>query len=140
MGLFVDKIKVVDLFDPQTGKEIEMEEEKPYLLLLTDIDESREMDTTEGRFLATRGRQTVVNYLESEYFQIDPLFSFVMSGNIPLGKEVSVYSFLRLCIQEHKVDDISITIDELDDYARSVYPNIDLNLKYNQEINHKTRG
>ena len=63
-----------------------------------------------------------------------------MSGNIPLGKEVSVYSFLRLCIQEHKVDDISITIDELDDYARSVYPNIDLNLKYNQEINHKTRG
>ncbi len=139
MGLFVEKKKAIAFFNKDTGEELEMEEEKPYLVLLTDVDESRELDTTEGRFIATRGRTTVFNYLQSEYFQIDPLHSFVMSGNIPLGREVSVYSFLRLCIQENKVADISITIDDLDDYASSIYPDEDLNLVYNKEINHKVR-
>lgn len=133
MPLFIEKKKVIGFINMDTGEEIDMEEEKPYLILLT---EEIEMETKSGRFVATRGRTSVFSYLESEVFNVDPVHSYVMSGNIPLGKEVSVYTFMRYCIEKNKVADISITVDDLDDYIHTSYePDIDLNLLYNTEIN-----
>jgi hypothetical protein len=57
-----------------------------------------------------------------------------MTGHIHLGEEVSVYSFMRHCIESKKVH-TNFTVDDLDAYASDLYPDLDLNLIYNKEIN-----
>lgn len=136
MPLFTKKKQVVQMFDLETKKNLDFEEDKPYLVLLQDIDADRDQDTQTGRFIATRGRSSVFWYLESEIYNIDPIHSYVMSGKIPLGSEVSVYSFIRLCVEKNKVDDFSINLEELEEFIHSsIDRDVDLNLLYNSEIN-----
>lgn len=142
MPLFTEKKKVVGLVDPETKEPIEISEEKPYLVILRDIgDEDTNTDysgeVATGRWIATRGRESVFDYLQSELYNIDPVHSYIFSGSIGLGGEVSVYSFMRLCIQNNKVPiNGDISVDDIDDYIKNnLGMNIDLNLLYNNEVN-----
>ena len=141
MPLFTEKKQVVQMFDPETKKSLDFEEDKPYLILLQDAEADRSQDTQEGRFIATRGRSSVFWYLESEIYNIDPRHSYVLSGKIPLGSEVSVYSFIRLCIEKNKVSEFSISLEELENFihANCFNNNKDLNLLYQTEINKPIR-
>ena len=89
MPLFTEKKQVVQMFDPETKKSLDFEEDKPYLILLQDAEADRSQDTQEGRFIATRGRSSVFWYLESEIYNIDPIHSYVLLGQkflyIPLS-------------------------------------------------------
>lgn len=142
MPLFREKKTVIKMFDPITKAPINNDEEKPYLVIFRDVDD--EEDTTDyageaitGRYIAVRGRISAFEYIKSELYNIDPTKSYVFAGNIPLGKEVSVYSFIRLCLEKNMVDESdSFNIEELNDYIiNNLGIDVDLNLLYNSEIN-----
>ena len=127
---------VVQFINPATQQfeDIDMGESKPYLILMQDVDNDNDDTYKEGRWISVRGRDSAFSYLESEAFGIDIVHSYVLSGNIHLGEEVSVYSFMRLCIEKNKVR-TNLTVDDLDDYALTINPDMDLNLVYNAEVN-----
>ena len=108
--------------------------EKFYLILLADLDAE---DANEGKWVVLEGRQSVINYLSGEFYNgIDPLKSYILTGNIRLGNEVSVYSFLRAMLNRPDVE-TSISLDELDEYASSVHKNVDLNALFIKETRSK---
>jgi hypothetical protein len=127
---------VVQFINPNTNQfeDIDMVESKPYLILMTEVDNPGDDECHEGRWISIRGRDGAFGYLEGECMGIDIVYSYVMTGHIHLGEEVSVYSFMRHCIESKKVH-TNFTVDDLNAYASDLYPDLDLNLLYNKEIN-----
>ena len=131
MAIFPERINVVTLYD---GNNNAVQLEKFYLILLADLDAE---DANEGKWVVLEGRQSVINYLSGEFYNgIDPLKSYILTGNIRLGNEVSVYSFLRAMLNRPDVE-TSISLDELDEYASSVHKNVDLNALFIKETRSK---
>ena len=131
MAIFPERINVVTLYDDNNNA---VQLEKFYLILLADLDAE---DANEGKWVVLEGRQSVINYLSGEFYNgIDPLKSYILTGNIRLGNEVSVYSFLRAMLNRPDVE-TSISLDELDEYASSVHKNVDLNALFIKESRSK---
>lgn len=131
MAIFPERINVVTLYDDNNNA---VQLEKFYLILLADLDAE---DANEGKWVVLEGRQSVINYLSGEFYNgIDPLKSYILTGNIRLGNEVSVYSFLRAMLNRPDVE-TSISLDELDEYASSVHKNVDLNALFIKETRSK---
>ena len=131
MAIFPERINVVTLYDDNNNA---VQLEKFYLILLADLDAE---DAHEGKWVVLEGRQSVINYLSGEFYNgIDPLKSYILTGNIRLGNEVSVYSFLRAMLNRPDVE-TSISLDELDEYASSVHKNVDLNALFIKETRSK---
>ena len=131
MAIFPERINVVTLYDDNNNA---VQLEKFYLILLADLDAE---DANEGKWVVLEGRQSVINYLSGEFYNgIDPLKSYILTGNIRLGNEVSVYSFLRAMLNRPDVE-TSISLDELNEYASSVHKNVDLNTLFIKETRSK---
>ena len=131
MAIFPERINVVTLYDDNNNA---VQLEKFYLILLADLDAE---DANEGKWVVLEGRQSVINYLSGEFYNgIDPLKSYILTGNIRLGNEVSVYSFLRAMLNRPDVE-TSISLDELDEYASSVHKGVDLNALFIKETRSK---
>ena len=131
MAIFPERINVVTLYDDNNNA---VQLEKFYLILLADLDAE---DANEGKWVVLEGRQSVINYLSGEFYNgIDPLKSYILTGNIRLGNEVSVYSFLRAMLNRPDVE-TSISLDELDEYATSVHKNVNLNALFIKETRSK---
>ena len=144
MAIFKELTSVLGFEDPELQKELESGN-KPYLVLLKEVEESQDDDSyQEYQALAIRGRENVFNILTEQLGAYDLLHSYVLSGKIPLGKEVSIYSFLRLCIETHfKNSSKGITVDELNSiiFATNGYisESFDLDAFYAVEINKRTK-
>ena len=131
MAIFTERINVVTLYDDNNN---EVQLEKFYLILLADLDAEAE---NEGKWVVLEGRQSVINYLSDEFYNgIDPLKSYILTGNIRLGNEVSVYSFLRAMLARPDVA-TSIKLDELNEYVSSIHKNVDLNALFIKETRSK---
>jgi len=117
------------VFDPITGRPVESDE-KEFLLILVDRGSE---STDEGSFVALRGRRATFDYLTSTLGNYDLLNSYVLTGNIPLGKEVSLYSFLRYYM-ETKFQNSDFTTDDLVNYIDEI-EYVDLDARYSREIN-----
>ena len=131
MAIFPERINVVTLYDDNNNAG---QLEKFYRILLADLDAE---DANEGKWVVLEGRQSVINYLSGEFYNgIDPLKSYILTGNIRLGNEVAVYSFLRAMLNRPDVE-TSISLDELDEYASSVHKNVDLNALFIKETRSK---
>ena len=131
MAIFPERINVVTLYDDNNNA---VQLEKFYLILLADLDAE---DANEGKWVVLEGRQSVINYLSGEFYNgIDPLKSYILTGNIRLGNEVSVYSFLRAMLSRPDVE-TSISLDELNEYVSSVHKNVDLNALFIKETRSK---
>lgn len=142
MTIFKNLKSVVQLYDKETKEPIPMPEVKPYLLILLDNNTylNGDEDFREGQWVSIRGRQAVFDYLVSNMGNYDMLHSFVLTGKIKLGQEISIYSFMRSLIQANKIENTgNITIDELNDLAKECALNneeeIDLNLLFVEETN-----
>ena len=143
MAIFRKKKKVMSFFNVETGKEIETDDFKNYLLLLKDVDAD---ETDGGEWYPFTGRQTLYDFLYSQLGNWDLINSYIITGNLKLGEEISVYSFLRYSISEGKVDQSTkpLEISELNQFVeRSMdeeeLEKIDLDVKlesvYTKEIN-----
>lgn len=131
MAIFPERINVVTLYDDNNNA---VQLEKFYLILLADLDAE---DANEGKWVVLEGRQSVINYLSGEFYNgIDPLKSYILTGNIRLGNEVSVYSFLRAMLNRPDVE-TSIKLDELNEYVSSIHKNVDLNALFIKETRSK---
>lgn len=136
MPIFNDLKQVVSLVDPITREPIDIDE-KGYLLLLVDANSDQ---FENGEFIAMRGRRATFEYLVSSIGNYDILHSYILSGKIALGGEVSVYSFMRLCLEKYYgSEDMGITVNELDDMAIATSidseDKINLNMLYVNELN-----
>ena len=100
MPVFRQTIDVLSITNPETLEEQEFN--KPYLILLTDAgtyEDRNDLDSfQEFNAIAMRGRRAVFDYLKAQLGNDDLIHSYIMSGKISLGNEVSIYTFLRLCI------------------------------------------
>lgn len=113
MAIFRKKKKVMMFFNPVTGEEIDKDIDKPYLLLLKDLNSEKDDG---GQWYPFRGRQTVFDFMYSQLGNWDLLESYVMSGSMRLGQEISLYTFMRYCITNKKVEQDKgepLTLDEL---------------------------
>lgn len=113
MAIFRKKKKVMSFFNTETGDEINNSDDfKNYLLLLKDIDSD---ETDGGEWYPFTGRQTLYDFLYSQLGNWDLLNSYIITGNLKLGEEISVYTFLRYSISENKIDQSSkpLEINEL---------------------------
>ena len=129
-----DQLKsVIQFANPTTGEFEDIALEKPYLILIQDVDYATDDEYHEGTFVSVRGREAAFAYLESQAFGVDMTTSFVMTGHIHLGEEVSIYSFMRHCIENKKVS-TEITVEDLNEYVAEMHPSIDLNLLYATEM------
>lgn len=96
--MFFKKLKsVVSQVDLKTG--LSKDYDRIYALFL--VQQGSEESTT-GEFNIMRGREVVFRYcvdyvVTGEY---DLLKSQILSENMSLGNEVSLYTFLRLCIEK----------------------------------------
>nr|DAK28974.1 MAG TPA: hypothetical protein [Caudoviricetes sp.] len=144
MAIFKEVKNVVDLFDPATKEAVEIDN-KPYLLLFALIGEG----TMEGEWLALRGRKTTFEYLKSACLSYDCLNSYVLTGGITLGKEVSLYSFMRVMVERYYQDEQDIldtitdhvldTLNNNADDENKFFEEKDLDLIYFKEINSPTK-
>lgn len=137
MPLFNQLKQVVDLVDPKLNKTMEIPEDKPYLVIITDIGEYKEEDDyfAEKQCIKIRGRQALYDYLLETMGAYDLLHSYILSGGLKLGQECSIYTFLRLCLQKKNVDLSWLTLDELNEYAKQENENANLDLLYSSELN-----
>lgn len=138
MSLFNKITQVVELIDPKTKKPVEIAEDKPYLIILTDPGEWKEEDDyfAEKQCIKIRGRQALYDYLLETMGSYDLLHSYVLSGGLKLGQECSIYTFLRLSLQKKNVDTNWLNLDELNEYARNGNEDIEnLDLLYTSELN-----
>lgn len=142
MPIFKEKIDVMGFVNPETKEEQEFN--KPYLIIMKDpYDDSSESDDSYVEYpgtVAMRGRREVFDYLCQRLGSFDLLGSFIMSGHIPLGKEVTVYTFLRLCIEKYfSLSNNDIRAEDLENivYQTSkVNPeSFDIDAFYRREIN-----
>jgi hypothetical protein len=90
---------IYDRVDVATGQNLEVD--KPYLLLLVPAD-SPDQDYASGEWIALRGRKEVFDYIMNYVANGNYLLlkSFILSGGITFGNEVSIYTFARLCIEK----------------------------------------
>lgn len=139
MPVFKQLLDVMGFVDVETKEDQEIS--KPYLILLTDAgsydDTELEDSYREFQALAMRGRKAVFDHLVEQLGAYDLIHSYVMSGKIPLGKEVTLYSFLRLCVERYFAQSSPISIDELETIAyqtSNINPEkFDLNVLYQRE-------
>lgn len=102
MAIFKKKRTIVDVYDHKTGLNTNVD--RPYLILLIP---SGQEENTSGEFVAIKGRKEAYKYC-SEYVLsggYDIVRSQILSDGINFGKEVSLYTFLRLCIDHYKYDE-----------------------------------
>ena len=146
MAIFKELTSVLGFEDPELQKELESGN-KPYLVLLKETAEEPQDDDSyqEYQAFAIRGRENVFNILTEQLGSYDLLHSYILSGKIPLGKEVSVYSFLRLCLETHfknaskgiTVDELNYMVYETNDYVSKSF---DLDAFYTVEINKRAKA
>lgn len=142
MPLFKQMISIINRVDPKTGEPIQMEGDKPYLLLLKpfgSVDENTAEDEPYEAY-PFRGRNSVLVFLASNLYAFDIVNSYVLTGNIKITEAISVYSFLRGCIDKGYCGEYDeLTLDSLEDSAlESNYNRFDsiyLDKLYAQEIN-----
>ena len=124
MPIFKKKIDVMGFVNTETGEDQGFN--KPYLLIIKELgDEGGGLEDEVGddyqEFTGTvglRGRRVVFDYLCQRLGSFDMIHSYVLSGNIPLGKEVSIYSFIRLCITNYFAQSNNgLTLEELEGLA-----------------------
>ena len=102
MPIFKRLKSIVEVADTTTGMDTGIN--KPYLLLLVNVGEE---DTTQGEFVAIKGRQAAYRYLKDYVItgNYNILASQILSGGITFGNEVSIYTFMRLCIEQYQYAD-----------------------------------
>lgn len=143
MTIFKEKKQVVQLIDINTGADQQFD--KPYLLLLREFTGDIITEETEFIGVPIRGRKEAFIYVSSGLGNYDLLNSYVMSGRIQLGQEVSLYTFMRLCIQNKKIpsDCIDgITVDHLNSIVFDMYPELDeeyLERVYKNDLTSKSK-
>lgn len=115
MAIFRRVKSIVDQYDPTTGMDLAID--KPYLLLLV---ENGDEDTTHGEFVAIQGRKDAYEYLKTYGItgNYNVLKSHILSGGITFGNEVSIYTFIRLCIEKYLYDSPEM-VEYLNDMAQS---------------------
>lgn len=101
MAIFKQTRPVVDIIDTNTGMNVQFD--RPYLLLLVP---SGQEENTSGEFVTLKGRKETYQYCNDFVISggYDILRSQILSDGINFGKEVSLYTFLRLCIEHYKYD------------------------------------
>lgn len=107
MAIFKKLTGIVDIVDKETGLKDSID--KPYLILYVTYDAIPDPETgefLEGEFKAIRGRKACYRYIMDELniYNINPLKSFILAGEITFGNEVSVYTFIRQCIEKYNYD------------------------------------
>lgn len=122
MPIFKKLTSIVDTIDKETGYTDNID--KPYLILYVFYDAIADPETgeyLEGEFKAIRGRKACYKYIMEELniYNINPLKSFILSGNIVFGNEVSVYTFIRQCIERYHYGDLDI-IRELNESIMNI--------------------
>lgn len=143
MTIFKEKKQVVQLIDVNTGSDQQFD--KPYLLLLREFTGDIITEETEFTGVPIRGRKEAFIYVSSGLGNYDLLNSYVMSGRIQLGQEVSLYTFMRLCIQNKKIPSDcmdGITIDHLNSIVFDMYPELDeeyLERVYKNDLTSKSK-
>lgn len=143
MTIFKEKKQVVQLIDVNTGSDQQFD--KPYLLLLREFTGDIITEETEFIGVPIRGRKEAFIYVSSGMGNYDLLNSYVMSGRIQLGQEVSLYTFMRLCIQNKKIplDCIDgMTVDHLNSIVFVMYPELDeeyLERVYKNDLTSKSK-
>lgn len=136
MAMVEEPTMVVGRVD-QNGNAIKPDTPRVYLVLLQLASEERIWDTFTGIKYGTESpegkayyidngelkstREEVFLYLQSLVDDINFKESFVMTQNQTLKTNISVYSFMRMCIESDKVISKSaeITIDELNELCAS---------------------
>jgi hypothetical protein len=140
MPLFKKKLDVMGFVNTETHEDLEFN--KPYLLLIKKeggMENELGDDYQEYDAYAMRGRREVFDFLTQRLGSFDTIHSYVMSGAIPLGKEVSVYTFIRLCITKYFAQSSDISIEELNDISLQTsnvdVERFDTEVFYNRELN-----
>ena len=135
MPIFKELKQVMQFFDPVTKEPIE-EDNKGYLLILGEIG-SESFDKFEA--VPLRGRRATFEYLQSSLGAYDMLNSFVLAGKMHLGQEVSIYTFLRLCIERKYFPEETLSVEDLSNYVfmDGNESDTDLDLVYTKELNSK---
>ena len=120
MPIYKKLQSIVSKVDPNTGYDTAFD--KPYLFLLTRADSE---DEESGEWMAIKGRKTSYESLREMCISGEYKLtrSWVLSGGITFGNEVSVYTFLRQCIVVYQYG----TQDDLD-MLNSVIIDIDPNI------------
>ena len=115
MPIFKRLKSIVEVADTTTGMDTGIN--KPYLLLLVNVGEE---DTTQGEFVAIKGRQAAYRYLKDYVItgNYNILASQILSGGITFGNEVSIYTFMRLCIEQYQYD-AQDQLEYLDDMVQN---------------------
>ena len=142
MPIFKKLTSVVERYDVNTG--LSMEIDKPYLLLMVPVDSEED---TIGEFYAIKGRKTVFDELKQNMItgNYNILKSYILSGGITFGNEVSVYTFFRLCIEKFKYGNEE-DLELLNDMAVSTSSDPDhisdsfLNIHYTNELAASAKG
>jgi len=141
MSLFKKTRTIVDIIDQNTG--LNTNADKQYLLLLIPAGQE---DNTTGEFVALKGRQDTYRYCNDYLISggYDILRSQILSEGINFGKEVSLYTFIRLAIEHYKYDSID-QLDYLNQVTSETYIEPDkltpeyLERFYNQECRKESR-
>lgn len=143
MTIFKEKKQVVQLIDINTGSDQQFD--KPYLLLLREFTGDIITEETEFIGVPIRGRKEAFIYVSSGLGNYDLLNSYVMSGRIQLGQEVSLYTFMRLCVQNKKIPSDcmdGITVEYLNSIVFDMYPELDeeyLERVYKNDLTSKSK-
>lgn len=145
MGIFKQLSNVMSFADEATQKDLEAGN-KPYLILLRGLDEEdsyQDDSYQEFEAVAMRGRESVYDHFMQQLGAYDLLHSYVISGKIPLGKEVTLYTFLRLCREQYFQNKPGADTDELNSIVYETTPNLsdqfDIDAFYYAEINRRTK-
>lgn len=152
MPMVEEAIQVIKRYD-DNGNEIIPEGPKVYLCLLELLDEQRiwesfmgfkeGVDSPEGKayYIGIDGslkstREEVFLYLQSMLPEINILKSFVMTQNQTLKTNITVYSFMRMCLESDKVISISaeVTVEDLNDHLVGSNPEINPDEVWNKEM------
>lgn len=143
MAIFKQLIDVMGIIDPETKEDQEFG--KPYLLLLTQANtySEEQEDYREFDAIAIRGRRVVYDFIHGQLGNDDLIHSYIMSGKIPLGSEVSLYTFMRLCITKYFPKSTEgLTLDELNALAYETSDldpeTFNLDVLFNREANRKS--
>ena len=113
MPICKQRTEVIAMVDPTTGQPLPSPD-KPYLLLL--IDEGAE-DLEAGTFQVFHNRRDTFEFLTSTLGNYDLVNSYVLSGKLQFGSEVSIYSFLRMCMEKNYFPDhTEFTVEDLTSY------------------------
>lgn len=131
--------QIIARIDPTTGKEVAPKVEKQYLVLIHYLDTDNE--ATEKSYEIIRGRIETAKFLLNELENIDLLQSHVIAQNLSLEKALTVYSFLRLCLEKYLSEEeqmkYEIDVETLNEHMENFYEVTSESLEetYQEEIN-----